>query len=452
MNFRTIAAICFCLLFFSVNFVFAQTDGEVLATAAGRSFIADDLPPAARQLYDNRKALVAETRQDELAAAINDALLGEEAKFRKLTVDKLIEAEISRKVPNPTDEQVKAVYDANREQLGSVTFAEARPRIILFLRADPEQKALSDFVEALKKKYKVIPGVNVNSANLKPTDVIFTVGTRKVLADWFDEKAKSDIYLDELQNYRGIVSGLEDAIYANLVLTEARSLKIEPEELIGREITDKMTVQTDAERTRLEYALRDRLTKKYNEKILLAEPEPPVQKISVDDDPSQGNPKAPVIIVMFSDFQCSVCSGVHPVVKEVMRQYGDKVRLVVRDFPLTTIHVNAEKAAEAAGAANAQGKFFEYIEILYKNQDALDNASLKKYATQLGLDRAKFDAELDKGVYEAEIAKDVEDGEFYGIRGTPTIFINGMRVAVNSVEGMKKLIDKALAQKSSPNQ
>ncbi|HEV7644683.1 MAG TPA: thioredoxin domain-containing protein [Pyrinomonadaceae bacterium] len=450
MNFRFIT-LSFLVLFLAA-LTFAQTEPAVLATAAGRSFTADDLSPAARQFYEARKFIAPETRKQEFDLAINDILLEEEAKFRKTSVDDLVELEVGRKVPAPTEAQIKTVYDANREQLGGAALTEVRPRIVLFLRAEPEQKALESFITALKKKYKVVPGVDINSAGLKPSDTVLTVGTRKVTADWFEEKVKPEVYRNEMELYRRLNTSLEDAIYANLVLIEARNLKIGPEELIGREITDRMEQQTDAERNRLEALLRDRLAKKYDRKILLAEPEPPVQKISVDDDPAQGNPKAPVTIVMFSDFQCSVCSATHPVVKEVMQQYGDKVRLVVRDFPLPSVHVNAEKAAEAAAAANAQGKFFEYIEILYSNQKALDNASLKKYATQLGLDRVKFDAELDKGVYAAEIANDVKDGEFYGVRGTPTLFINGMPVPVNSVEVMKKLIDRALAQKPSPNQ
>ena len=451
MNFRFIT-LGFSILFLFSAFTFAQTEQAILATAAGRSFTTDDLSPAARQIYQARKLIVSETRKQEFDLAVNDILLEEEAKLRKTSVDGLVELEVGRRVPAPTEAQIKAVYDANREQLGGATLAEVRPRIILFLRAEPEQKALESFLTALKKKYKVTPGVDINSAGLKPSDTVFTVGARKVTADWFDEKVKSEVYRNEMELYLRLNSSLEDTIYANLVLIEARNLKIGPEELIGREITGRMEQQTDAERDRLEALLRDRLAKKYDQKILLAEPEPPVQKISVDDDPAQGNPKAPVTIVMFTDFQCSVCSATHPVVKEVLQQYGDKVRLVVRDFPLPSVHANAEKAAEAAGAANAQGKFFEYIEILYGNQKALDNASLKKYAAQLNLDRVKFDAELDKGVYAAEIANDVKDGEFYGVHATPTLFINGMPVLVNSAETMKKLIDKALAQKSSPNQ
>jgi protein-disulfide isomerase len=450
MKFRQLAAVIFLTLFPGGIFAFAQTEPEVLATAGGISFTAADLTRNARAAYENSRQLVSATRQAELDDEISRLLLDEEAKLRKISVAKLLEAEVDKKVPDPAEDEIKNIYEANRSDLGGKSLEEMRRPIVNFLRQEPEQKAYQSFLSALKKKYKITPGVDPNSPTLKSADVIAAVGAQKIIAGDFNEKVKPELYMQQFQHYRQIQSGLEDVVYSSLVLMEARSSKLEPEELIAREITNKLREQTEAERASLEAVLRDRLFKKYDAKFLLAEPEPPVQKISVDDDPSQGNPKAPVTIVMFSDFQCSACSATHPVVKEVMQQYGDKVRLVVRDYPLSNIHQNAQKAAEAAGAANAQGKFFEYIEILYKNQNALDNASLKKYASDLGLNRAKFDAELDKGVYAPEIEKDVADGESYGIHGTPTIFINGMRVSINSAEIMKKLIDKAL--KSSPNQ
>jgi protein-disulfide isomerase len=98
---------------------------------------------------------------------------------------------------------------------------------------------------------------------------------------------------------------------------------------------------------------------------------------------------AAVTIVEFTDFQCPACAAMHPVLEEVLKSYGNKVRFVVRDFPLNQ-HEWARKAAEAANAANAQGKFFEYIAVLFKNQKALDVPSLKKYASDLGLDRARL--------------------------------------------------------------
>ena len=102
--------------------------------------------------------------------------------------------------------------------------------------------------------------------------------------------------------------------------------------------------------------------------------------------------------------------------------------------------------AEAAGAANAQGKFFEYIALLYQNQTALDVPSLKKYATTVGLNRVRFDRELDGGMYAAEVRHDIADGEKYGIRSTPTIFINGVRLRNVTPEGLHAAMERAFAQ------
>jgi protein-disulfide isomerase len=137
-----------------------------------------------------------------------------------------------------------------------------------------------------------------------------------------------------------------------------------------------------------------------------------------------------------------------PILDEVLKSYGPKVKLVVRDFPLA-MHANARKAAEAANAAHAQGKFFEYIALLLKRQNALDVPSLKKYASELGLDRVRFDAALDGGKYAAEVEHDIDEGELYGIDSTPAIFVNGIALREMSVEALRALIDRGLASANS---
>jgi protein-disulfide isomerase len=136
----------------------------------------------------------------------------------------------------------------------------------------------------------------------------------------------------------------------------------------------------------------------------------------------------------------------YPIVEEVLKSYGSRIRFVMRNFPLTSVHENAFNAAQAAEAAKAQGKYWEYIDVLFKNQKNLDPDSLKKYATQLGLDRKRFDSELDSGMYEAVVRRDVEDGESYGIDVTPTFFINGVILTEYSGEGLRAAIEKALAR------
>ena len=129
-----------------------------------------------------------------------------------------------------------------------------------------------------------------------------------------------------------------------------------------------------------------------------------------------------------------------------------RVRFVIRNFPLTRAHANAFHAAQAAEAAKAQGKFWEYIDFLFKNQTTLEDDSLKKYATQVGLDRKRFDAELETGKYDAIIYRDMEDGEVFGVEATPTFFINGAVLTDYSASGLRAAIEKAFAraQKRTP--
>src|SRR4029079_17720373 len=131
--------------------------------------------------------------------------------------------------------------------------------------------------------------------------------------------------------------------------------------LIAREVTDKMKDFTDEERFALMDDLSKRLYAKYQVKMVYTAPEPIIQNISVGTSPATGPANAPVTIVMFSDFQCSACGATHPVLKKAMANYPGKIRFVVRSFPLEAVHANAWRAALAAAAANAQGKFFEYI-------------------------------------------------------------------------------------------
>ena len=135
---------------------------------------------------------------------------------------------------------------------------------------------------------------------------------------------------------------------------------------------------------------------------------------------------APVTIVAFTDYQCPSCAAMHPELERLVKEYGDKVRLVTRDFPLSQ-HTEAFKAAEAAEAARDQGKYWEYIQILLRNQSALTVDKLKGYASELALDRTKFDSALDSGKFAESVQRDIEDGMKLGINGTPTIFINGDR-------------------------
>lgn len=149
------------------------------------------------------------------------------------------------------------------------------------------------------------------------------------------------------------------------------------------------------------------------------------------DDPTLGPDTADVTIVMFEDFECPFCGKASPVIKAMREEFGDSVRFVYRDFPLTSIHPNAQKAAEAGQCAHAQGKFWEYHDLLFKNQTKLAVDDLKTYASTLGVNTIQFNTCLDTGEYADEVQQDFEDGVRAGVSGTPTFFFNG-----NPVKGV----------------
>jgi protein-disulfide isomerase len=175
---------------------------------------------------------------------------------------------------------------------------------------------------------------------------------------------------------------------------------------------------------------------------------PTVVQVSVPDDaPRWGPEDAPVTIVEFSDFQCPYCARfVSQTYPQIKQNYEGKIRFVFLNFPLpATMHPNAQKAAEASECADDQGKFWEYHDLLFANQSALDAASLKSYAAQLGLDTATFNQCLDGGEKTAEVQKDSQDARSYGVGGTPAFFINGRLVSgAQPFSVFQQAIDAAL--------
>ncbi len=375
---------------------------------------------------------------------IGEILLETEAKVRKISVDDLVKS-VNSKVANPTEKQIQDVYDKNKDALGGRSLAEVREQIVAFLRREPEQKALNVLVMSLAKKYKVGVFKDVNARNLKATDILATINGRNITVAGFEAKNRVALYEQKAEIFDEIKLILEEKIYNALIAVEAKSEKIDASDLIAREISNKLRDFTDEEREDLESNFRRKLFTKYNTQFLLKEPAPLVLQVSADDDPSKGSATAPVTVVMFSDFQCSSCAAAHPVLQKVLAEYPtEKVRFVVRDFPLAQIHENAFLAAKAANAAHKQGKFFEFTDVLYRNQNALDKESLKKYAADLGLNPTQFELDLQSESNAAEIRKDMSDGANYGISGTPTIYVNGVKVRRNTAEYFRAAIDKVL--------
>ncbi len=449
------------------------TQQNTLAVVNGQSISINDIDAQLRDALNNIDQEIANMRRRALTLRVNSLLFEAEAKKRGVKADQLL-AEINSRTPAPTEEEVRYVYESNRDQVGSLTLDEARPRIIAAIREQRAQTVLEDFAQRLRMMYVVEWGASdVNTPGLVPTTVLATVAGTPITYGEVNEQLKPSINELRLRLYEAERQAIDVKINEILLDAEAKRRRISRDDLIRMEIFDKLRRPTEAdvakfyeenktliqgdlasrraeiaafleqeERLRLEQALSTRLRSTANIRITLPEPAGYTQRISADDDPSRGPVNAPVTVVMFTDFQCPACAATHPVLEEVLKTYGDRVRLVVRDYPLDQ-HQQARKAAEAANAARAQGKFFEYISILYKNQQALDTASLKKYASDLGLDRARFDADLDGGKFASEVNHDVAEGKAYGVSVTPTIFINGVRLLDLSDRAMKVAIDRA---------
>ena len=131
-------------------------------------------------------------------------------------------------------------------------------------------------------------------------------------------------------------------------------------------------------------------------------------------------------VVEYGDFECPYCGRAEPVVRELLRDFGD-LRYVWRHLPLNDVHPHTQLAAEAAEAAAKQGAFWEMYELLLARQDALTEADLMSYAGELGLDVEVFTEDLERHIGAARIAEDVDGADLSSISGTPTFFINGRR-------------------------
>ncbi len=140
-----------------------------------------------------------------------------------------------------------------------------------------------------------------------------------------------------------------------------------------------------------------------------------------------GRPGATDELVEYGDYECPFCAAAHPIVQEVKRIMGDRLAFVFRHFPLSNIHPHAHRAAEAAEAAGAQGKFWPMHDILFARQRHLEDRHLLSYADELGLDLRRVAAELASGVHRRRVDEDFRSGILSGVNGTPTFFVNGVR-------------------------
>ncbi|HKV41251.1 MAG TPA: thioredoxin domain-containing protein [Blastocatellia bacterium] len=451
---------------------------DVLAYVNGVKIATKEVDDQVKEQVDGLKQQVVEARKKELDLDINTMLLEDEAKKRGITEAKLIDMEVVSKVPRPSEAEAQAFYDKNKGQIDGA-FDQVKEQVIGYLLTQRQQDQAAAFAESLRKASSVKVLVSDVIPPVTAADrekVLALVGGRKITSGDVENNLKAIVFDAQEKIYEVRKHELDLKINDILLTQEAAKLKVTSSALLQDEVVSKVKKVTEAdardfydknkaqikedfdqlkdkiiaylqqqEDQTTEKAFADKLRKPAAIQVYLKGPEQPVYQISTEGRPWKGSATAPVTIVEFTDYQCPSCARTAPILQKLVSEYGDKVKLVVRDFPLQ-MHDNAFPAAEAAEAARAQGKYWEYTDILFNNQSALQPPKLKEYATQLGMDRAKFDAELDSRKYAETVQRDVSDGMRVGIDSTPTVFINGRKIQDKTYESLKAVIEEALKQ------
>jgi len=175
---------------------------------------------------------------------------------------------------------------------------------------------------------------------------------------------------------------------------------------------------------------------------------PPIYRadVSAGGAPIRGSANAPVTIIEFSDFHCPYCKKVQPTLSRILSEYGDRVRLAYRDFPLDQLHPSARKAAEAARCANDQGKFWEFHDKLYGGGTDASPETLTRLGREIDMDVVAFQQCLSTGKHRSDIDRDIQEASSLGVTGTPGFFINGRLISgAQPYEGFAQVINEELA-------
>lgn len=304
-------------------------------------------------------------------------------------------------------------------------------------------------------------------------ETVATVGSTSISRDQLESQVKPQLIELDSQRYDVLREGLDELIAQELLKQEAASRGMTVEALASQEIEAKVPAPSPEDIQNLYDSNKDRLggmtleqAKERITEFLKAQQEAqvretylstlrakyttsvklkaPVIEIGEGDRPAKGPKTAPVVIIEFSDYECPYCKRAEETVQQVLKAYGDKVRLVYRNYPLP-FHANARPASEAAACAEAQGKFWEYHEKLW-TAPSLGEAALKQIAGEIGLDQAAFDKCLANKEFTAVVDKDIAEASAVGVRGTPAFFINGRMISgAQPFEKFKEIIDEEIA-------
>ena len=168
--------------------------------------------------------------------------------------------------------------------------------------------------------------------------------------------------------------------------------------------------------------------------------------INIQGAPFLGPEKAPVVVVAFSDFECPYCGTVGTLFEEALAKYPKEVKVVFKQSPLA-MHKLARSAALASLAAHRQGKFWQYHDLLFENQKSLSEAKYTELAKKLGLNLEKFNRDYKAPVSQQALERDIADAQLAGVRGTPTIFVNGRRLKERNIKDLQQMISQELGKR-----
>jgi len=312
-------------------------------------------------------------------------------------------------------------------------------------------------------------------ADEKGAGIVAEVGGQKLTRAELEDKQAAKLLQARYQYYLAEREALDQLIEAHLLDMQARREQLSVEQLLQRDVISKVKDPTEdqvqvfyeglrteepfeAAREKILATIRQiRLAKARaayiaslrSQTSVLVTLIPPDIEVAFDKSLRRGPQNAPVLVVEFADYQCPYCQAIHPDLKKLEAEFGDKVAFVFKDFPLP-MHANAQKAAEAARCAGAQGRFWDFHDLLFKNGRKFEVVQLKEQARTLGLDEARFNQCLDSSEQGAAVQEDLTLAQRLGLTGTPSLFINGhfLSGAVKYTT-LREIVEQQLAAQES---
>jgi protein-disulfide isomerase len=457
-----------------------KTPARTVAVIDGTLLTVTDLDETLRLKVEHLDEAVAEAGRSALQAEIDSVLLESEAARLRVASRDFYDAEVTRKVLAPTDAEVKAEYEGHRDLYGSRPLEELKVWLAALLAGEREASRVAELARTLRSRFPVVlkDVKDPRGPGVQPGTVLATVGPRSITRASAATRLDAAAFAVAQAVWEEESKAVRQLVRDHLVKSEAAKRGVTPDALVRTEIDERMTPPTDDEiasqyqkylpfygnslsaakpkvveslkkerRAALEKEFDKKLSAGRQVRIAVEEPPRPVLTFDTGRSPSRGNPRAAVTLVEMGDFQCPPCRLMWGMMAEALKPYGDRVRYVFRQTPLG-MHEFALEAAEASLAAHEQGRFWEYADLLFQNQYALDVASLERYAAQAGLDVERFTRDLESGRFRAEVLEEKRAAARCGVMGTPRFFVNGVSLypASYTVEGIRAVLDNALRE------